>query len=419
MRTNINALKLLLCAFGLMLCACTEEDVEDVKAQVPGKMSFVVVTGDLSDVRMSSVDDVQKIFISISDGQGNVVYQKHELKILKFEDYYLTEFLQMNPGHYQVTEFLVADKDNKILFATPLKDSPLANQVTRPLPIDFTIEGDVIDTLPMEVISCENKEPEDFGLIRFSITFVNLLTIGLPDTEQPINRLTYRLVADGDTIFGEIFQPGHYVKIPKGKLSGNTFQARFELFLEEDATCLTRMLEFNKELVFENWKTELPPVVSIPSQWKPWIYEEQNNIQVFHTEFILDTYTVQFRLPGKGELVYADLFSRPHEWPSVLCGMDFYESSNPEGTQIEINLTGPRLSTCSQHGQPWGNYYVDSMIRVMMHDDTEFYLWRAWHVTANAFSFLRASCSPGYGEESLADRSDFEKKRIGRNTVLK
>ncbi len=96
------------------------------------------------------------------------------MQLLKVGSKYITEPIALHAGDYAITDFMLVDADNEVLFATPQAGSPLAGAVSHPLPYSFTVSADVASTLDVEVIAVGELDPEDFGYASFGIQVNNV-----------------------------------------------------------------------------------------------------------------------------------------------------------------------------------------------------------------------------------------------------
>jgi hypothetical protein len=147
--------------------------------------------------------------ISVKKHNGQIVYTRKPVEILSFGDGYITAPLAMPWGGYYVTEFLVADTENNIIFATPLAGSPLASLIDRPVPFYFAIQADRVTHSGVQTISTDFHMPQEFGYATFGPEVVTpdlLLTAFAANTEgelKPAKAHAYVLHGT-DTVFDEI-----------------------------------------------------------------------------------------------------------------------------------------------------------------------------------------------------------------------
>lgn len=127
----------------------------------------------------ATLKNAANIVISITKKDGEVIFDKKKIELLNMNGYYIASPISLKVGEYLLTEFLITDDSNKILYATPIADSNKAYLVDKPLSIDFEIIKDVVLKLKPEVISVEESSPADFGYSTLSYNFVTTFNFHL------------------------------------------------------------------------------------------------------------------------------------------------------------------------------------------------------------------------------------------------
>ena len=114
----------------------------------------------------------------ISINKGGDTYQDFDLKKVKISDWgsgtLVSDEIRLWVGSdYELIRFELQDKDNKTLYAAPLKGSTLASKVSKPLAVDFSVEEDRTTPLEVEVLSTASANPSDFGFVQFKVNIVS------------------------------------------------------------------------------------------------------------------------------------------------------------------------------------------------------------------------------------------------------
>ncbi len=124
-------------------------------------------------------EDAAKLLVSIEDDSGNVIYTDKELTLYAMGSDFISAPLSLEIGkNYSLTKFLVVDKNNNTLFATPTKDSTKASLVTNPLPISLNnITKDATVKTTPEVIAIDTSSAQEFGYGSFDFTIIDTFKI--------------------------------------------------------------------------------------------------------------------------------------------------------------------------------------------------------------------------------------------------
>jgi hypothetical protein len=150
--------------------SCHDEEHGPAK---PGNVRFTIDARALHDARggriVATLPVGSSLYITIADGGGNDVYTLKQVSLLELGSEYISEPLLLPPGDYTLTEFLVADADDHVVYATPKEDSPLAPYVNDPLPAAFVVNGDAITGLDVQVLAINDHSAEEFGYVTFRV----------------------------------------------------------------------------------------------------------------------------------------------------------------------------------------------------------------------------------------------------------
>ena len=115
------------------------------------------------------------ILISIEDLEGNAVITDSLIPVYAFGTGFTSEDVELQTGDFNLTKFLVINPYGAVIYAAPIKGSPLAYLVNDPLPIGFTIFIDQITNIVPEVILVGDQLPGQFGYASFGMQIIKPL----------------------------------------------------------------------------------------------------------------------------------------------------------------------------------------------------------------------------------------------------
>jgi glycosidase len=172
MEMNQKNLKFLLTSLLVLLLAfsCTMPGKQAGKIGEPGKINFILGS-DLTPSRSLVLTTTTPKFILVTiknNAGGNLVLEKEKIELFSNGEEYLSTSISLTEGSYQLTEFLVIDDADTIIYATPIAGSENAYLVDRPLPLDFTITGDATTTMTPEVVAVTESLTK-YGYVAFSL----------------------------------------------------------------------------------------------------------------------------------------------------------------------------------------------------------------------------------------------------------
>ena len=132
----------------------------------------------------SSISQLTQAIVTITKSDGvTTEYTNASIEVYQFDGRVFTKNISLLPGAYKVTAFALASESNEILYATPMEGSPLAVNVTTPLEIDFEVEPNGKNEIPVELASVSGQSPADFGLFFFETGVVETIDFQISVTE--------------------------------------------------------------------------------------------------------------------------------------------------------------------------------------------------------------------------------------------
>ena len=156
------------------------------------KVHFTFSANDPSDdgrAKDTELPEGSRLKVSIQTSDGTPVFTDHELEVMKAGDSYMTDPVELMPGDYSLTDFMIVN-NGELLYATPKAGSPLAAFVANPVPYDFTVAGNGVANVSMQVIDGREYAPEEFGYVSFTANVVNLLSVSAFRTQDGQTTLT-------------------------------------------------------------------------------------------------------------------------------------------------------------------------------------------------------------------------------------
>lgn len=162
-----------------MIYSCKKDENNETRNQGEVVFSFSNSKQNNLKSKSSSIENAANIIISIKDTEGRFVCELKELPLVNFNGSFITNALALEPGTYQITQFIIADADGNAIYATPIESSELAYLVSDPLPITFTIKKDEVTKVIPEVISVEGQNAKDFGYATFSFNVVETFNFSI------------------------------------------------------------------------------------------------------------------------------------------------------------------------------------------------------------------------------------------------
>lgn len=194
--------------------SCHEEEKSPAR---PGDVRFTIRSRPIDNTagRAASVLPADgKLYITVLDAAGNVVFDLKEIAIATLGDYVISEPVPIPPGDYTVTQFIISNGQHGT-YTAPVEGSAVAEWVDDPLPIPFTVSDGILTGLGVQVLPFNEElfTPEDFGYVTFGVQVAPSpqfkLAVFKPGPDGPVLDAAHAYVLrGGDTLMSKALPPG-------------------------------------------------------------------------------------------------------------------------------------------------------------------------------------------------------------------
>ena len=208
---------------------------EDAAVEDPLRLSFKVNSADNQTV--SDLPAETSLYVSMETPGGDPVMTMQSVPFTKDGAEYTATGLDLAPGSYVLTEFMLVDGQGDVLYTIPYKDSPLKNAVSTPLGIDLSVTPGSPRSVIAEALEVRKHKPADFGLASFKIRNSFQVMVSEDGSGKPIRAKAF-VLSDGDTV-GVYDLPAKKTRISvDGDLNG-----KYSLVVMKEA-CAASVTEF-------------------------------------------------------------------------------------------------------------------------------------------------------------------------------
>jgi hypothetical protein len=135
---------------------------------------------------VESLDSETALIISMETPDGTPLYTLEKIAFTKDENGFTTSGMDLQPGDYVLTEFMLVNNNGDILYTIPYGDSPLNHSVKNPLGIGVQVAANRSGTIDAEALDVRNYTPADFGLTSFTTSNSFQVLIRDAATGKPI-----------------------------------------------------------------------------------------------------------------------------------------------------------------------------------------------------------------------------------------
>lgn len=177
----------LVCASIFLACSFTplsENIKKNNSTEIARQFSFSFKVPSSSAANGTGLGKPNSIQFTLQNSSGATLFSQKNLVLeldSKTGSYNPIEILSLDEGRYSLTEFIVRDKNNKIVYASPVKNSDKANGISKILPITFSHDLDTV--LEPSVVIAVPGDEKNFGYKEESFNYKEEKP---GDSEEPV-----------------------------------------------------------------------------------------------------------------------------------------------------------------------------------------------------------------------------------------
>jgi hypothetical protein len=233
----MNSIATAIAAVALFGCA------DESAMQDPMRLNFKVTTPD--NQLVTNLPSETSLLISVETKEGDPLYTLENVSFSKTDDGFSTSSLNLQPGEFVLTEFMLVNSAGKILYTIPENDSRLAGTVDRSLGIDFRFDSNSESQIEATALEVNQLSPADFGRASFSIQNSFQVMVSEGDSKKAVT--AHAMILHGsDTVATFVLPP----KKSRIAFDGNPNES-YTLVVSKDA-CAPSVHEFS----LSSWAVE-------------------------------------------------------------------------------------------------------------------------------------------------------------------
>jgi hypothetical protein len=158
MKAFVNSMFMVIIAIAVSSCA------EDAAQDEPLRFLFKI---NPIDNATTDLPPQTSLMISLETPSGEPVYTLEKISYSREGSSYSSSGLDLQPGQYVLTEFVLVDQSGDITHTIPDVNSRLKSSVSNPLGINITLDANNAKEIATEVLHVSKHSPADFGLASF------------------------------------------------------------------------------------------------------------------------------------------------------------------------------------------------------------------------------------------------------------
>lgn len=184
---------------GLLVCFGCAEHTPIKKQQVQFELAIVSTDANAGG-RVQSPAEIPpgaKLRMSLKTSEDAEVFEMQDFELLRVGNSVISPAIELAPGSYKITDFMIVSVGDQVLYATPRSGSPLSQFVSNPLDVLFSVASGMSNKIAMEVMDVSENLPEDFGYASFNLNVVYPFSIAVfAATEDGTELTTAELILE-------------------------------------------------------------------------------------------------------------------------------------------------------------------------------------------------------------------------------
>ena len=148
----------------ILICISCNEDPATIQKKVSVDFTVSSDNGTVSDLPPGS-----HLLLNIQTQNGEPVMEYQEVGFTQYLDHFSTKPLDLPYGNYVLTDLIIVDDNDDIVYAAPKSTGTLASSVEHPLGFDFVSSPDAGTAAGMHLrlMDVRKFRPGDFGYASF------------------------------------------------------------------------------------------------------------------------------------------------------------------------------------------------------------------------------------------------------------
>ena len=187
-------IKTLITLFLIAISQGCMEDIESARENVAIRFTLP------SESAITDLPTDTRLLLNIQSQQGDPVLEMEEVKFVLSENGFVTEPLDLPFGNYTITDFMLLNQQEEMIFAVPRGQGVLCQTIASPLNYDFQIRAGSRPNISLELLDANKHKPGDFGYASFRKPVTRLgIMVSLEGSPKPTTARAY-IINGNDTV---------------------------------------------------------------------------------------------------------------------------------------------------------------------------------------------------------------------------
>lgn len=147
----------------IMIGQSCQDDREPFQPKLA--IGFTALSSDHESI--TNLPSGSKLVLNIQSQSGEPVMEYQEVAFQLLNNEFVIDPLDLTFGKYTVTDFILVDENDDIIYAAPKDSGALRNTVDNPLQFSFTVAPAIMHNIHFQLLEVRGHKPADFGYASF------------------------------------------------------------------------------------------------------------------------------------------------------------------------------------------------------------------------------------------------------------
>ena len=262
-------MKKLIGMIGMLSLVLSSQSCNDDLESVSQQISVGFTAESFENELLGELPPGSKLILSLTTPGGEPVIDHEEIAFEYRKDRFVTEPLNLAYGSYVITDFILVNEENEVIYATPKATGRLSSRVRHALDLNLTLSvGKIPVDLDLQLLEVRKQAASDFGYLSFNKPGQALkIMVTLKGSSKPTSAKAF-ILNDRNTINEYILLARvNHIVIPGSATQNDRFVIRKEGYAPVEFSVQDLRQYRNKPL-----KVILAPAFTIMAHLAEWYY---------------------------------------------------------------------------------------------------------------------------------------------------
>ncbi|MEO5599766.1 MAG: hypothetical protein ABIR06_02445 [Cyclobacteriaceae bacterium] len=160
-------MKISLATLAMLCLIMISQSCQDVSEPIQPKLAIGFTALSSNHETITNLPSGSKLVLNVQSQYGEPVMEYQEVQFQFLNNHFLINPIDLAFGKYTVTDFILVDENDYIIYAAPKDSGALGNTVDNPLQFSFTFAPAIMHNIHFQLLEVRGHKPADFGYASF------------------------------------------------------------------------------------------------------------------------------------------------------------------------------------------------------------------------------------------------------------